>query len=1015
MSKAPSGGSTHLKDMMTTRPWHITGWVAGMTVFLAVCGGVAGNLLAADAAKPSPEPLDAKGVAFFESRIRPVLAKYCYECHSESSKKIKGNLRLDLRAGWQVGGDLGPVVEPGKPGDSLLMKAVNYTDPDMEMPPKGKLPDAVLADLTKWIEMGAPDPRDGEIVKKRGRQIDWEEGHAFWAYRKPVDHKPPMVRDTSWPRSDIDRFVLARLEKEGLAPVADADKRTMIRRVYYDLIGLPPTPEQIDAYLSDTSDDAWVKVVDELLASPHFGERWGRHWLDVARFAEASGGGRELIFNNAWRYRDYVIDAFNADKPYDEFVREQIAGDLLPHETDAQREQQLVATGYLELGPTNYELQDKELLRMEVIDEQIDVMGRSILAMTIGCARCHTHPFDPIPQEDYYALLGILRSTKVLTPGNVSGYVERQLPTPPAQQAALDKYDAEVNAINESIKTARAELKTLQRDGKASEKSTAKQKPADEPPAGIDSSTLPGIVVDDEDAALSGGWTTSTHCLPYVDKGYRYIRGNGTARYTLKVPKSGRYEVRIVYSPNPNRASDTPVEIHHADGVTTKQVNQQKVPSIDGVFESLGVYRFEKSKPAIVVIMGMGANGTVITDAVQLLPEGEASKPQPARVAKRDDTPKPDANADTSKADAKDVAKQIKLAEARIKRLEDDLKALKKSAPEPPPMAMSVHEQDVSEIGDYNLCIRGDVHSLGPVVPRGFLTVVTPGPAKIREGASGRLELAEWMTRPDNPLPARVMVNRIWLHLFGEGIVRTPDNFGHMGELPSHPQLLDHLAVEFMRDDWSVKRIIRQIVLSRVYAMSSTATSRRAELADPENRLLWRANRRRMDAEAIRDTMLMASGELDLTAGGPTMRNIKSSFGYTFTTKRRSVYVPVFRNTLHELMEMFDFADPNLVTGKRSTSTRPTQALYMMNSPDVMDHAKAAAERLLSVPGVDDGGRVELAYAWMLCRPPSESEQALALRFIESRAKSDAKDARVTTWAAFCQAMFASVDFRYLN
>jgi hypothetical protein len=703
-----------------------------------------------------PAAAQDAGVAFFETKVRPVLVEQCYPCHSHAAKKRRGGLYVDSKIGLLDGGDSGPAIVPGKPAGSLLIRAVRHTAGDLKMPPERKLAPETIADLEKWIALGAPDPRTAVAEPQRG-QIDIDAGRQFWAFQPPKRHPVPAVQDNAWPAGPIDRFLLAQMEAKHVRPVADADRPTLIRRTYFALIGLPPTPAQIDAFVDDRSPDAFARVIDELLASPHFGETWGRHWLDLARFSESSGGGRSLLFKEAWRYRDYVVQSFNDDTPYDQFLIEQIAGDLLPYLTLEQRCRFLIATGFLTLGPTNYERQDKPSLEMDVIDEQLDTIGKTMLGMTIGCARCHDHKFDPIPQADYYALAGILRSTKTLIHDNVSRWVEQPLPS---------------------------------------------------------------------------------------------------------------------------KSSDRP-------------------------------------------------------------------------------------------------------------------------------MAMSV--QDAAKVGDCCIAVRGNVHSKGAVVPRGVLQVPTLGPPPvIPANESGRRQLAGWIASKDNPLTARVMVNRVWHHLFGAGIVRTVDNFGSTGEPPSHPELLDYLALRFVEQGWSVKTLIREVMLSHAYRLASTP-SPEATVVDPENRLLWRMNRRRLDAEAIRDTMLQVAGRLNRTIGGPTMKpGTKAERDYVFDDARRSIYTPVFRNRLLELFDVFDFADPNLCLGRRNVSTVATQALYLMNSPFVQAQAHAAAEKALTVP-MDDAGRLDIAYRRTLGRLPTVRERELAMDYL--RAAPD----RIAGWERLYQVLFACVDFRYVN
>jgi cytochrome c553 len=933
------------------------------------------------AALPSARAADA-GLDFFEKKVRPVLAEHCLKCHSVEGKKQRGGLALDSRAGLLKGGDSGPALVAGKPNDSLLVKAVRYSG-ELRMPPKGKLPETVIADLEQWVALGAPDPRDGSnpVIAKKG--INIEEGRQFWAFQPPRRQALPAVKDAAWPRTDVDRFLRARLEARGLNPAGDADPRVLVRRLYFDLIGLPPTPEAVDAFVQSATHDpqsAIERVVDRLLASPHFGERWGRYWLDLARYAESSGGGRSLLFKDAWRYRDYVIDAFNRDKPYNRFLVEQLAGDLLPYATPEERAQQLLATAFLVLGPTNYERQDKDILETDVIDEQLDTIGRTVLGMTIGCARCHDHKFDPIPQKDYYALAGILRSTQTLIHDNVSRWVEQPLPMSPEEEAAWKKHEAATAALKEKIRIA-----------KEAEKKSGKSAAARGVVAVKD---LPGLVLDDQQAKKVGAWTLSKYSGSYIGDGYLHDGNTGKGEKTLTFvpdfPQAGRYEVRLAYTAGTNRATKVPVHILHLDGEFTGHVNMQQAPPIDGRFVSLGTFRFDTSGQWYVIISNEGTTGHVIVDAVQFLPE------EMVRALKAEAKASPGKNVPAPAPDSK--------------KLEEELKKLSDSAPRP--MAMCVTE--AAKIGDFYVCIRGNLHNRGEPVPRGFLQVLRP--AHLREPAipaneSGRRQLAAWLAGADNPLTARVMVNRLWHHLFGAGIVRTVDTFGTTGEWPSHPELLDHLAIQFVQEGWSIKKLIRSLVLSRAYQLSAAA-SPEARAADAENRLFGRRSRRRLDAEVIRDAILAVSGRLDRTVGGPTWKpNTISEYGYVFDDTRRSVYTPVFRNRLVELFEVFDFADPNLVIGRRNISTVATQALYMLNSPFVMEQARHAARRALAGPERDDAARLERAYREALGRRPTAREKELALGFVCGKEG----EARKKAWERVYQALFACIDFRYVE
>jgi mono/diheme cytochrome c family protein len=915
---------------------------------------------AADPAKP----LDPQAVEFFEKKIRPVLTQHCAGCHSADAaknKKLKGNLYLDTRAGVLKGGDSGPALVPGKPAESLLLKTLKY-DGDTNMPPKGKLPDAVVKDFETWIATGAPDPRgDTATGPKRQVGLSIEEGRKFWAYKLPV--APPIPKGTAHP---IDALVLAKLEKKGLKPAPEADRATLVRRLYCDLIGLPPSPEEVDAFVTDTAADAYEKLVDKLLASPRFGERWGRHWLDVARFAE-SVTLRGFVFKEAWRYRDYVIDSFNADLPFDRFIKEQIAGDLLPAADTDDRARKLVATTFLQLGNTNLEEQDKKQLRMDVVDEQLDVITKGFLGQTVTCARCHDHKFDPIPTKDYYALAGILRNAKAMEHANVSKWVEVPLPAAPEAEAALKKHDARVAALAARVAAAKLKAGPKIASGVLAVKD------------------VPGIVVDDAQAKRVGEWTVSSFNKTYIGDGYVHDKDEGKGEKTLTFqPESvpaGKYEVRLAYSPGTNRAEKVPVHVFSADGEKTVPVDMKKNPPIDGRYVSLGEYRFEKGGQAYVIVSNEDTKGHVCPDAVVFV-----------SLDKKEQG-----------GDKKDAKPQ---AADEVKALEAELKKLVESGPKRD-LVMSVVEEKVIE--DAKVHVRGNVHNLTDLAPRGFLTVALHGtPPAIPKTQSGRKELADWIASKDNPLTARVAANRVWYWLTGEGVVRTLDNFGTTGEPPSNPELLDHLALTFDAKSWSVKELVRYVVLSRTYRQSATGDAATVA-ADPENRLFGRANRRRLEAECIRDAVLAVGGQLDLTRGGPTFAaSLAADYGYKTNSTRRSVYLPQFRNALPEMLEVFDAADPSTVTGKRNSGTVAPQALFMMNHPFVLEQSKHAAARLLAEKHPDDAARVTRAYRLALGRAPTAGEREIAQRHLKGKPEKDA-------WTALFHALFASAEFRYVN
>ncbi|MGL4555410.1 MAG: DUF1549 domain-containing protein, partial [Gemmataceae bacterium] len=559
-------------------------------------------------AEEAPKPPAAAGLRFFEQKIRPVLVKQCYECHSADAKKKRGGLLVDTRAGLLKGGDAGPAVVPGKPIESLLIKAMRHDG--LVMPPKDKLSPEVIADFEAWVKMGAPDPRDGKAAASAGG-IDIAAGKKFWSFRPPVRVPAPAVTDAGWPRGDVDRFVLAALEKKGLLPVRDADPAVWLRRVTFDLTGLPPAPEEIDAFDADARPDARERAVDRLLASPAFGERWGRHWLDVARYADSNGKDENLTFHEAYLYRDYVVAAFNRDRPYHELVREHVAGDLLGGE------EALVGSGFLVIGPKVLADRDQVRRRLDVVDEQIDTVGRTFLGLSLGCARCHDHKFDPVPTADYYALAGIFTSTRTLDGfklGNpvVSGWSLRPMsPADEKRQSAVKAHEAKMKKVGDQLKKAKAEMKA------ADDRSTMRV-----------AARLAGVVVDDREAKLTGNWKASEFSKPYVGAGYahddRAGDGKKSAVFAAKLPKPGMYEVFVSYTTGSTRARNVPVTVKHAEGEKTVSVDQTKPPALDGLFTSVGTYRFDQD--AAVTVTNKGTAGHVIIDAARFIPAGELAK-----------------------------------------------------------------------------------------------------------------------------------------------------------------------------------------------------------------------------------------------------------------------------------------------------------------------------------------------------------------------------------------------------
>jgi len=753
------------------------------------------------AENPTSEEID-----FFESKIRPLLAKRCYSCHS-SQAALMGGLRLDTKEGWMTGGSHGAVIVPGQPAKSRLIKAIKYKDPDLAMPPQGTLPIEEIALLEQWVGLGAPDPRTSQDEAKTTKtSIDLENGRRFWSFQPMVSTPLPAVRNKAWIRSPLDYFILSRLEIKNLKPVTAADRRTWIRRVTFDLIGLPPTPDEVEIFLKDLSPVAYQRVVDRLLASPHYGERWARYWLDVARYAEEQrdSSGKQFTLPFAYKYRDWVVKAFNQDLGYDQFVKQQIAGDLMSH----LGPEGWSAVGFLSLGPiykTDGGGKESQLRhRYDTIDDKMDTLSRGFLGLTISCARCHDHKFDPIPTQDYYSLAAIFYNTE---------YVPR--------------------------------------------------------------------------------------------------------RWTVPENDSSRYEFLEAL------------------------LKDQK--------KCIGAAKTKKS----------------------FFQDNEIDA----------------------------MEKQQK----KIDILSRDLEELKKIVPSEPE-----HVHTLTEVGseDIPVAIRGD--PVQPeIVPRRFLRVIAGNkPQRFTQG-SGRMELAWAITSPDNPLTARVMVNRIWQYHFGQGLVRTPSNFGFMGERPTHPRLLDWLALRFIELGWSMKQIHREILLSSTYHLSSTFDETNFQI-DGENRFLWRMNARRLDVEAWRDGLLAVAGEQDLQVGGPPVDDILNS-------NRRTLYAPIRRDSRFpsdKFLRLFDFPSAWLSSSHRTITTIPQQQLFLMNGKFMVKLARAFAQ---NIPLVEDNEAcIERTFQLIFTRPLSETEKNLALKFLQEDRRED-HSSQLTRWEQYVQILLSSNEFMYVR
>lgn len=805
------------------------------------------------------------GAEYFESKVRPLFVKHCIHCHSEKHER-EGGLLLDRREGWMQGGERGPSIVPGDAQSSLLVTAIRYLDADLEMPPTRKLAAENIQTIEAWVQMGAPGPRDSLPIDVSDPS-DPIAGKSHWAFRPLQSSSIPNVEQSDWPNNPLDHFVLSRLEESNLRPTADASRHDLLRRVYQQLIGLPPTREQTAAFLADERPDAYDRMVDVLLASEHFGKRWGRHWLDLSRYADSNGLDENFLFREAWRYRNWVIDATNADKPFDRFLLEQIAGDLLPFESIQQRDRQRIGAGFLVVGPKVLLGINPERQRMDIADEHIDTIGRAILGQTLGCARCHDHKFDPIPTADYYALAGIFASTEVMETRHMLG-----------QQRLMERL------------------------------------------VGLGTS---GDTADNE-------YETYWRAHPKLKK------------------------------------------------------------------------RKEKAESVLATLKGKD------TEAITKLNNDQSDS-----VANR----------------AKDTSLAL---ESRIKAQETLVSELKEKLTHPPsipPRAMIPKDRD--KPADESIRIAGQFDAPGDVVARGFLAVLSDdSPKALPADFSGRMELARWLTdaaQPSGQLAARVRANRIWYHLIGRGLVRTVDNFGRTGEEPSHPELLDYLARELVESSWSTKSLVRKIVLSRTFRLSSKVDDDRT-LVDPENKLLWRAHRRRVDPESLRDAMLVATGELDETPVNSTVdylgdqatavgaNKVRRRTDYNF----RSVYLPVIRNDLPELFDVFDFADPHTTTGARPSTTVPSQGLYMLNAIEVMDAANKTADRILSTTATGDRvAQIHRMFELIVCGPPTEEDLDSVVSFVSDfENQFESKYGNATEKKALslaCHALFASSRFQFIE
>ena len=1225
-------------------------------------------------------------IEHFEKQVRPILVSRCYDCHSEDS--VESNLRVDSLAGLLRGGKRGAAIVPGKPEKSLLIFAINHAT-QLDMPPKKKLPVAEIAALTRWVKMGAPWPNAKPLTELTASTEADEieitpEDRAFWSFHPPVERNLPRVKRPDWPRHPLDYFILAKLEAAGLQPASAASRQVWLRRVTFDLTGLPPTVEAMNRFLQDTVPGAWERVVDRLLSSPAYGERWGRRWLDVARYADSNGLDENLAYANAFHYRDYVVRAFNKDKPYDHFVSEQLAGDLLTdQDSESSASERITATGFLVLGAKMLAEDDPIKMQMDIIDEQVDTVGKAFMGLSLGCARCHNHKFDPISMADYYGLAGIFKSTRTMENFKVvARWQERPVESLSASQSrqVREKELSEAEAEMKQLRSAAAGLQQQQSRKRVGDYLLATQRlqqfvswlpqhttygnqpkqlsaqkhvmlEAEDYQRGnvlkdkstygksigvlVNRGELPNFVEYDIElpqagwyqleiryaaetarpskllvdgqlvrtdlaGGVTGSWQPDTqtwsvaavlplsagkHVLrfehpqffPHIDKlllvrlpaehfpgkvakangavpqrptgspsldfsrmisweaetfqrgnvvrllngyglGIGVIAGPGGANWAeidFQVPQGGTYFLAVRYAAAESRPTQLKIngQLQHtslADQVTGSWYPDTQKWVWEGSFQLTKgnvTFRLDRDGPIphIDRFCLIPADYMKVTDqdgaARSALAAGFIEQWQRYldQQQKQDDSimapwfhalegrayrpGSPLANSIYKQLAGNEVPRSLvqwaaryqrlfALAETRwqqvqqqdeqlkdpvleafrkvlydkkgpfailpdtdyglppesqqrLVQLQTTVEKLKKVSAESP-MAMAVSD---AEPEDLSIHLRGNHITLGRKVPRRFLQVISgPDQPAIEGKQSGRLQLARWLVSDDHPLTARVIVNRLWQGHFGTALVRSPDNFGRLGQLPTHPLMLDYLALQLKRDDWSLKSLHRQIVLSATYRMSS-ADNTQAAVIDPDNKLYWRMNRRRLEAEAIRDTVLTLGGNLDRRMGGSELltgnrKYVTSTANVNpvvYQNKRRSIYLPVVRSALFEMFQVFDFSDPSVLNGKRQSTTIAPQALFLMNSKIVVQECQAMARELLATTELTDGQRIQRAFRMVYARSPSQIEISEAIRYLDQYQKTllesqvDQKMVEQRSWQSFCHALMVASEFIYVD
>lgn len=920
------------------------------------------------------------GVRFFEEKIRPVLAEKCYSCHSADSEKLKGSLQVDHVSHLLAGGDTGPSLVPGKPDDSLLVEAIAYGNPDLRMPPKEKLAAAVVEDFRKWVAGGAPWPEEPVPQAGKSDVFDLEQRRAeHWSWRPVVSPAVPEVKNTAWVSSPVDAFLLAKIEAAGLSPAEPADDRTWLRRVSFDLTGLPPTPEAMGAFLTDTSKERREKVVDALLASPHFGEKWARHWMDLVRYAETHGHEFDYPIDHAFEYRDYLIRAFNEDVPFDLFAKEHIAGDLLATPRRNAKEgfnESILGTGFWYLNEATHAPTDVLADESDHQANQIDVYSKAFLGLTVSCARCHDHKFDAISTADYYALTGYLHSSarteRSMDPGGARASVAAK------QRELLAKADATLTP-------------------------TSPAPPKKEEPESA-------LFADFESEDLPPGWSTVGEAFAPTGTSPKYTLEEGstfTSPGTVSSARLGEAHSGVLRSPTFTIGSDViHVRLRALGGMMRVVIDNYHMAVHQPLLFRNTIHKNPDTKGEFTW-MRFDADLKKYRGHRAYL---EFVDPGPGyyeidEIRFADPAPSKESPATESPAVSPEAAALI--AEGR--RLAGSLP--------PERFALTMAEGTPENARVYG---RGSHRSPGEEVPRRFLTALGG-----KEGS--RLTLAEETVSPENPLTPRVAVNRLWHHLFGRGLVASVDDFGPMGQLPTHPELLDWLAHDFVANGWSVKRVIRSLVLTNAYAQSSVAhpdiDANLLATADPTNALLHRMPVRRLTAEAIRDNLLAVSGSLDRALHGPSIATHRTDFmtgrgarpsGPLDGNGRRTIYGSIYRNFLPPLLTTFDMPNPFGPKGARSVSNVPAQALALMNDPFVADQAEKWAGRALAETGIDDKTRIARMVETATGREPDKTTiDALAAFLDEQSTLYGARDERV--WSDLAHALFNSKDFIFVR